>query len=340
MKKITALLSLIAIFMMGAGIAQAEQVYYSSGRYYWDAGNSTDLATAITGAIGSGNRTVDIWCGGTLYSTIYLQPGLTLKCHNNTFIKGHGGDGFYRDGSGPYAFYDMTLTRSDKSGMGIRTSRASDATFVNVKITGGSIGIRVDSHPSRPYEDGRWVYNLYVQDCTFENTGSHGLETYGVDGCGVYGITANNCGECGVLFNKTLNASTGTVNAYRCCYGGGYAGLRYANTCGNSTANMLYADECGRGYFVLTGSYNITLKNCQITDCSDVGIWLENVTNCSVQSGCCNCGVAVSGSGSYANVSSTCGSSSSSSSGITGTKKIINRASGKGMDAGGNSNGS
>jgi hypothetical protein len=189
------------------------------------------------------------------------------------------------------------------TGFGIRTSRASNVTVWDCYFNGGDIAVRVDSHPSRPYEEGRWVYDLVVQDCTFENTNSHGLETYGVDGFDVYGFTANNCGECGVLFNKSINGTVGSVNSYRCCYGGGYAGLRFANDCAYVNVSNLYADECGRGLFILTGSHDITVNYVNITDCSDIGIWIQDCDNCKVNSGYVNCGVAISGSGSYANVS-------------------------------------
>lgn len=292
-------------------LAYENEVRQSGSNYIWrvnnvDQGSTSSLATAINNCIGTGNREVHILAGGTLSAQINLQPGLTLYCHNVTFTKNHSGYGFYRDGSGNIKIYDMIL--NNNTNMGIRTSRASDLLLQNIRIYGGSIGIRVDSHPSRPYEDGRWVYNVHVQDCRFENGSGHGLETYGVDGFQAYGIIARNMGECGVLLNKTINGTIGTVDAYRCSYGGGYAGLRFANNCSNITANMLYADECGRGFFVLTGSNNCHLNNAQITDCTDIGIWLENVVNCSVKAGCTNSGVAVSGSGSYANVSSSCSS--------------------------------
>ena len=187
--------------------------------------------------------------------------------------------------------------------MGIRTSRASDIYIQNVRIYGGSIGIRIDSHPSRPYEEGRWVRNVHIQDCRFETGTSHGLETFGVDGFKGYGLVARNMGECGVLLNRTVNGTLGTVHAYRCNNGGGYAGLRLANNCSNVTTSMLYATECGRGYFVLTGSNNCHLNNCQIVNGTGIGVWLENVVNCSVKAGCTNDGVAVTGSGSWANVS-------------------------------------
>lgn len=279
-----------------------------SGGFIWrtggvDRGTTSSLATAINNCIGTGNRDVHVVTGGTIGHQINLQPGLNLYCHNVSLKKGHTGYGFFRDGSGGIKIYDMVLTQT--GGMGIRTSRASDIYIQNVRIYGGSIGIRIDSHPSRPYEDGRWVYRVHIQDCRFENGSSHGLETYGVDGFKGYGLVARNMGECGVLLNKTINGTLGTVNAYRCNNGGGYAGLRLANSCSNVTTDMLYADQCGRGYFVLSGSNNTTLKNCRITNGTGIGVWLENVVNCKVLAGCTNDGVAVTGSGSYANVSTS-----------------------------------
>lgn len=336
MKKLLSFLQLCAytlcaqLLLTNHALAYPNEVRQSGNSYIWrindvDQGSTSDLATAINNCIGTGNREVHVLNGGTLSSQINLQPGLRLYCHNVTFNKNHSGYGFYRDGSGDIRIYDMIL--NNNSNMGIRTSRASDIYIQNVRIYGGSIGIRIDSHPSRPYEDGRWVYNVHIQDCRFENGGSHGLETYGVDGFQAYGIVARNMGECGVLLNKTINGTIGTVDAYRCSYGGGYAGLRYANSCANIVANSLIARECGRGYFVLTGSNNCRLNNAQITDCTNIGIWLENVVNCSVIAGCTNSGVAVSGSGSYANVSSSC------SSGGGGTYyKIQNRGTGLVLD--------
>ena len=291
-----------------ANVLYTNEVRASGSNFIWrvnnvDQGTTSSLATAINNAIGTGNREVHVLNGGTLSAQVNLQPGLTLYCHNVTFNKNHTGYGFFRDGTGGIKIYDMTL--NNNTNMGIRTSRASDIYIQNVKIYGGSIGIRIDSHPSRPYEPGRWVFNVHIQDCRFENGSSHGLETYAVDGFKGYGIVARNMGECGVLLNQTINGTLGTVNAYRCGNGGGYAGLRLANSCARVTTDMLYADQCGRGYFVLSGSNNSTLKNCRITNGTGIGVWLENVVNCAVLAGCTNDGVSVSGSGSYANVSTS-----------------------------------
>ncbi|KAF0093266.1 MAG: mannanase [Puniceicoccaceae bacterium 5H] len=324
-------LLLLAFLALGASALHgyANEVFWRNGYYRWtnnnvEQGQSSDLATAINNAIGSGNRDLHILVGGSLHSQVDLQPGLNIYGHNNTFDKTHGGYGFFRDGSGPIGIFDLTLTAPRGSGMGIRTSRASDIDIRNVHIVGGSIGIRVDSHPSRPYEDGRWVYNLNVQDCSFDNCSSHGLETYGVDGNNVSGIVATNCGECGVLFNKSVNGHVWSVYAYRCCYGGGYAGLRFANDCGYFEVENATSIECGRGLFILTGSHDIWVKNVYIADTSDIGIWLEDVDNCTVDYGANNSGTSVSGSGSSSNTTSNLGS--------FGIKRLQNRATGMYLD--------
>lgn len=296
-----------AIFMNDA-LAYPNEVRQSGNSYIWrindvDQGSTSSLATAINNCMG-GSREVHILTGGSLNATLNVRASnVKLYCHGNTFTRNFSGTGIVNTYNG-FEIHDMIL-RGGSNGYGIRSSRASNLKFINIQIYDCPwIGIRVDSRESNPWN--YWVYGLEVKNCRFENIGSHGLETYSVDGVDIDGIIARNCGECGVLLNQTINGTIGTVDAYRCSYGGGYAGLRFANSCSGITANSLIARECGRGYFVLSGSNNCHLNNARITDCSDIGIWLENVVNCSVKAGCTNDGVSVSGSGSYANVSNTC----------------------------------
>lgn len=310
MRTIT-LLSLMALFIASAGVAQAydHEVWKSGSLYYWKTfgvtrGSSTDLVTAIHGCISTGNRTIYISTGGTLSKRVVIQPATVIQCRGNTFTKGHSDYAWRGIATNNCAIYDMTMTGG--SNIGIRFSRSSNIRLVNIKIYGGGIGIRVDSHETYPWN--YWISNVYVQDCRFENCGGHGLETYGVDGFQGWGLVARNCTECGVCLNMTKNGTVGTVDAYNCCYLGGYAGFRACNTCSYITVNYVKAELCGRGIFILSGSNNVTVKNCYIKDCVDYwgtgrGIWLENVVNCKVLAGYCNTGVTCTGSGSYVNVS-------------------------------------
>jgi hypothetical protein len=317
-----------AIFMNDA-LAYPNEVRQSGSSYIWrinnvDQGSTSSLATAINNLLGA-SREIHILTGGSLTATLNMRAtNVKLYCHGNTFTRNFSGTGITNTYNG-FEVHDMIL-RGGSNGYGIRSSRASNLKFINVQIYDCPwIGIRVDSRESNPWN--YWVYNLEVKNCRFENIGSHGLETYSVDGVDIDGIVARNCGECGVLLNQSVNGTIGTVDAYRCSYGGGYAGLRFANSCSRITANSLIADECGRGYFVLSGSNNCHLNNARITDCTDIGIWLENVSNCSVKAGCTNSGVSVSGSGSYANVTNNC-----SGSGGSTYYRIQNRGTGLFLD--------
>lgn len=301
---------LVALFVfLGASVCMGyeNELRKSGNRYFWKAGddqrgNSTDLATAIEGVIGEGGRTVHILTGGTLTRTVKLKPGTTLRCHGNTFNRTHKGDGFHlnQQNASLVRFHDMTLTGG--GGVGIRTSQVSDVHLLKVTIRGADIGVRIDSHPSRPYADWAWISKLTVKDCTFEDCKSHGLETYGIKDVEIDGFTARNCGGCGLLLNKTLNVKIGTIDAFKSPTTGGYAGFRCANGCANITVEKVTAKQCNRGIFLLTGSRDITIKDCEIIDCPDIGIWLENVKNCKVLSGTCNTEFHASGEGSVIHV--------------------------------------
>lgn len=278
-----------------------------SGGYIWrtdgvDRGTTSSLSTAIKNCMRP-NTHVDILVGGNLTEPIVI-PGVNVRlwCHNVTLYRNFSGNGITNTYSG-FECRNLIL-RNGSNGYGIRSSRASNLIFDYVQIYDSPwISMRIDSRESNAWD--YTISNVTVANCRFEGGGGHGLETYGVDGIQLWGIVARNKAECGVLLNETRNGTVGTIDAYRCATNTGYAGYRLANGCSNITTNMLYANECGRGYFVLTGSNNNTLKNCRITNGTGIGVWLENVVNCKVLAGCTNDGVAVTGSGSYASVSTS-----------------------------------
>ncbi len=308
-QSIVVCLSILLTMLAGMVQAYDNEVWKSGDTYFWkidgtQAGSSSELHTAINNSLAQG-RTVHVLTGGTLNGTISIPSwNVTIYFHNNILYKNFNGYGISNGWDG-LKLYDLRMMGGEN--MGIRSSRGSNLYFENIHIYGGGIGLRIDSHPNRPYDN--WIYNVHVQDSKFENTAGHGLETYGIDGFQGWGLVARNCGESGVLLNKTINGTLGTVNSYRCPREGGYAGLRLANDCDNISINNLYATECGRGFFVLSGSQNINLDNAAIVGSKDAAIWLENTPNTTVQNGCYDVGwVSVAGAGSYsnANQSSSC----------------------------------
>jgi fibronectin type 3 domain-containing protein len=277
----------------GAVQAYSNEVYLSGSTYRWkisnvEVGSTADLATAITNCVwnstGTG-REIHVLVGGTLASTIGLPPDVKLMGHGNTFTISHGGYGIYCKGVNNITMQDMTLTGG--TNMIFRITACDNVTLSGININGGYIGMRLESSNSNHPWDFT-SYNLKVTNCQFENLGSHGIETYGIDGAQVDGIVAKNNGECGVLFNNTRNAVVGTVDAYRCSNGGGYAGLRFANDCANATVKYLRAIECGRGFFAVTGAKNIVVEEVYIRDCTSHAILIQNSDGVGINSGTYN----------------------------------------------------
>jgi fibronectin type 3 domain-containing protein len=286
------LLGLLTFLLAGgSNTVQAfpNEVYLSGGVYRWkinniEQGSTADLATAINNCVwqstGAG-REIHIMAGGDLATTLGLPPDVKLFGHTNTFRFTHGGYGIHAKGVNNIGVYDMTLTNG--MNMVFRITACNNVVLSGINISGGFIGMRVDSRESQPWT--ATSYNLTVTNCAFENLSSHGLETYGIDGVYVDGIVARNNGECGVLFNGSRNGYVGTVDAYRCSYGGGYAGLRFANGNANFRVKYLRAIECGRGFFTTTDAKNIIVEEVYIRDCTSHAILIQYSDEVGINSG-------------------------------------------------------
>ncbi len=168
-------------------------------------------------------------------------------------------------------------------------------------ISGGAgILMRIDNCKGGP------GYSFNGGSPTGTASGGHAVETYGITTATMSTVTATDRSDgCGLLFNQTTTGRVTTVNATRCCYGGGYAGLRYANTNNDCYASgTTTSNSCGRGFFSLTGSHDSAVAKLNASSCSDIGVWIQDCVNVRVVSGSVTGSAckAVSGSGSYANV--------------------------------------
>lgn len=327
---------MVGLFLsVTAAKSYVNEVYLTSGTYRWkinnvEVGSSTSLATAITECIwnstGAG-REIHVLVGGTLTSTIGLPPDVKLYGHGNTFTVAHTGYVVWCKGVNNIAVYDMTINSG--TSYVFRISACNNVILSGININGGYIGMRCESSDS----SSPWNFtstNLTVTNCRFENLGSHGLETYGIDGITVDNIVARNNTECGVLLNNTRNGTIGTVDAYRCSYGGGYAGLRFANNCWNLTASNLIATECGRGFFTVSTVKDCTLLNATIRNCTSHAILLQNSDNVVVAAGTFN------GDGLNHYTSVNCQINAVP----IAQRKIVNYASGRALDVNGNADSS
>ncbi|MFC7141572.1 RICIN domain-containing protein [Halosimplex aquaticum] len=153
---------------------------------------------------------------------------------------------------------DVEIQRFNVSGnprYGIRISHCDGVILddINMSLSSG-LGIRIDGR------DGADTTNVTLNSANVSGSGTHAVETYGVDTIDIGTVTATDSGGCGLLLNDTANATVDFVDATRCDQGGGYAGFRCANDAGpNITVNRVDAVDCGRGIFTVSGSSGIEI---------------------------------------------------------------------------------
>ena len=284
----SAVLSIITLVASAANPPYENAVWREGDAYRWQttdkaATATTNLAEAINNCLsqGGGDREVHVLTGGELSATIGIPGDVKLFGHTNVFTIAHGGYSFHARYASNFAIRDLKVVGARH--MVFRITGCDNVVLKGIHIDGGFIGMRIDSHASRPL--GHTSRNLVVTDCRFENLGSHGIETFGIDGIYVDRIVARNNGQCGVLFNGSRNGIVGTIDAYRCCYGGGYAGLRFANFNANFRVKSLRAIECGRGFFTTTDAKNIVVEEVYIRGCSGHAILIQHSDQVGVNSG-------------------------------------------------------
>ncbi|WP_275737169.1 RICIN domain-containing protein [Halorhabdus sp. SVX81] len=141
---------------------------------------------------------------------------------------------------------------------GIRISHCDGVVIDDVTMDlSGGLGIRIDGR------NGPDTTNVTLNSADINGSGTHAVETYGVDGLDIGTVRATDIATgCGLLLNDTSNATVEYVDATRCDQGGGYAGFRCANDAGpNITVDSVDATDCGRGIFTVSGSSGIEIHD-------------------------------------------------------------------------------
>jgi hypothetical protein len=205
----------------------------------------------------------------------------------------------------------------------IRTRNTQDVEIQNVAITGapyfaifvrngtnitlgqidlrmsGGLGIRIDNHDNRNVR----TRNVRIDNVYVSGSGSHGVETYGVDGLTIGTVTARGTGESGLLLNDTVNATISRVDADGAGTGTGYAAFRMANRNGrigdsyptNIRVGEVIARGGGRGVFCVSESGGAVIDRITLSNTGNNAVLIENCynVNLAAQSG------TVSGGGEF-----------------------------------------
>lgn len=179
----------------------------------------------------------------------------------------------------------LTVTGTPLYGVFIRNATDVYLGQIDMRLSGGGIGVRVDR-----YNTTELTRNVRIDDVYVSGAGSHAVETYGVDGLTIGTVTARDVGESGLLLNQTTNAEIGTVDAVDAGTGTGYAAFRMANRngrIGDSYATNVHVGQViarggGRGVFCVSESGGAVIDRVDIADTGNNAVLIENCYNVTI----------------------------------------------------------
>jgi hypothetical protein len=277
----------------------------SSPNYTVNGSGTYSFQDALVNALGSGGANPSTKRKVLVQASGDVSGAAQVRIRSNTVlnvcgtinvtsdVSGSDRSPAYGRGASDIDIPHFNLTGSAQYGMFFREVSNLHLGEININGTGG-IGIRIDSRQS----DGTFVQanaqNITIDYVHAENTGAHGVETYGVDGIEIGTIEARNTGECGLLLNYTINANIDLVDAVDAGGGTGYAAFRVANDNGkypdgsypvNVRLRELRASgsDSGRGFFCVTRSGGLEIETFEIDNVSgSPALFIENCYNVNI----------------------------------------------------------
>jgi hypothetical protein len=156
---------------------------------------------------------------------------------------------------------------------------------IDMRLSGG-LGVRIDNRG----DTSQWTRNVRIDNVFVSGSGTHAVETYGVDGITIGTVIARNVHDSGLLLNQTINATVGTVDAENTGTGTGYAAFRRANRNGrvgsgyptNIRVGTVRARCGGRGVFCVSESGGAVIDRVDIANTGNNSILLENCYNVTI----------------------------------------------------------
>ncbi|MFS0702983.1 hypothetical protein AB6N23_00530 [Cellulomonas sp. 179-A 9B4 NHS] len=267
---------------------------YRGTRELW---SGSDMLTAIQRAIDgldagrTSKQRVVVNGSGTMSANarITLPSHTAFESCGTIHVSGSGSGnvaGIYMRGVRDIEVARVAMTGTPVYGIFARNVDDLRLRDVDMRLSGGGIGVRVDNHGDRS----RFVRNISIDRAYVSGAGSHAVETYGVDGFTLGTLTARDVRESGLLLNQTINARIGTVDAVNAGAGTGYAAFRIANRAGrvgsayptNIEVGTVRASGGGRGIFCVSESGGLRVGRVELTSTGNNPVLIENCTNVSL----------------------------------------------------------
>lgn len=256
----------------------------------------TDMRAAVQAAINSlaAGRTVKQWVlvrgSGSMSagSRISLPSYTGLDVCGTITVTGSGsGDQapIYSRGTRDIEVRYLNVAGSPLYGIFMRNVQNVILGQIDMRLSGG-LGVRIDNRGDTSVRS----RNIRIDNVFVSGAGSHAVETYGVDGITIGTVTARGVGHSGLLFNDTINATVGTVDAENAGAGTGYAAFRVANRNGrigsgyptNIRVGTVRARGGGRGIFCVSESGGLAIDRIDVANTGNNSILIENCYNVTI----------------------------------------------------------
>lgn len=186
---------------------------------------------------------------------------------------------------------NLKMTGAPQYGIFFRQTDNMYLGHIELRLTSAAgIGVRVDSG-SNAQSTTTFNNNLTIDYVYGSGMGSHIVETYGISNIKIGTVEGSAVGECGLLFNRSINAEVGLVTCNNCATGTGYAAFRVANSVGkvgsafpanNIHVGKVYARGGGRGIFSVSGCGGLTIDEIDIAGTGNGPILLQNTYNTTI----------------------------------------------------------
>jgi hypothetical protein len=236
-------------------------------------------------SISSGQRVSVIASGNIGANTITIGSGKTFEgCGTITAGNRSGRGAIDARGTQNVNIPYLNLAGTPSFGMHFSDTRGLTLGTIVMNLSSGSgIGIRFD-------RDAPMNYDVKMGDIS--------LETWNIDRLTIASVVARNCGECGLLLQKTTNARVGLVDGDNVARGTGYAAFRMANENGRLNGNWntnVYIDRVksrggGRGVFCVSQSGGAEIRSVDLANNGNNAILIENCYNVRILGGTINGG--------------------------------------------------
>ncbi|KFY29222.1 hypothetical protein V493_02482 [Pseudogymnoascus sp. VKM F-4281 (FW-2241)] len=293
---LTVVLALISIAyaQCGSGSPQAT-VTGSSGSYKATRGGTelysgSDYRLAIQRAldgISSGQRVAVMASGSIGANTITIGSGKIFDgCGTIDATSRRGRGAIESTGTTGARIQYLSLTGSPDFGLLHYNTRDLYLGKINMNLSSG-MGIRF--HRDEPAN-----YNVVMDSITVRGASSHAVETWNINGLKINEVIARNVGECGLLLQKTVDATVGLVDGDNVAAGTGYATFRMANENGrradgsyptNVRISKVKSRGGGRGVFCVSQSGGAVIDNIDLASNGNNAILIENCNNVNIRSG-------------------------------------------------------